>query len=232
MVSKSRNKGTVLCKWEFSICQQGGGFRGSQFWAGRCNQVSVGLAVGCLMLAPEQICGTWACRSAGDQTDFTRWGYRGAPLEQELACAIGRNYWYLGETEKLKALCGWITHIAKTRAFLFLYCLMFVKSTGQLQSSHLCISGRHVGSSGNAAKLEFMNGQTFGWIKSLLAFLYWRTSLWMVICWQESGERRCFSHTSFSHENKSIHYWLFTILPSNKLSAIQAAAEAAKCCFV
>lgn len=124
---------------------------------------------------------------------------RGAPLEQELSCTTGRNYWYLGEIKEIKALCGWITHFVKTRAFLFLYCLMFVKSTGQLQSSHLCISGRRVGSSGNAAKLETVKGQIFGWIKSLLAFLCWRTSLWMAICWQESGERRCFSHTRLFH---------------------------------
>lgn len=42
---------------------------------------------------------------------------------------------------------------------------------------------------------------------------------------KKSGERHCFSHAHlFSHENKSIHYWLFIILPSNKLSAIQAAS--------
>jgi len=103
--------------------------------------------------------------------------------------------------------------------------LLFVKTTGQPQSSHLHISGRHVGSTGKTVKLEFVNGQIFGWIKSLPASLCWRTLLWMGICWQESGERCCFSHAHlFSHENKSIQYWLFIIFPSNKLSAVQAAS--------
>lgn len=109
--------------------------------------------------------------------------------------------------------------------YLFSSCLIFVKTTARPQSGQLRISSRLEGGFGKAAKLELVNGQRFGWIGHLLAHSCWRTWLWKGICWQESGESCCFSHAHlFSHENKSIHYWLFIILPSNKLAARQAAS--------
>lgn len=64
--------------------------------------------------------------------------------------------------QKPKAPCGWLTHFVKTRVFLVFYGLVFVKSTGQAPSRHLRIAGRHAGSFGKTAKLEFVNGQIFG----------------------------------------------------------------------
>lgn len=110
--------------------------------------------------------------------------------------------------------------------YLFSYCLVFVKTTAQPQSGQFHVSSRLGGGFGKAAKLELVDGQRFDWIGHLLAFSCWRTLLRKGICWQERGESCCFSHAHlFSHENKSIHYWLFIILPSNKLAARQAASR-------
>lgn len=145
---------------------------------------------------------------------------REAPGEQELSCTAGKN-----SGRKAQSATDWLTHTLKTGTLNFL-------------SSHLCKNNRSAPEqpplhfrqlycdSGKTVKLDFVNDQIFGCIKSLLALPCWKTLSSMGICWQESGERRCFSQAHlFSHKSRSTHYWLFIITPADKLSAMQAAGR-------
>lgn len=200
----------VLCKFELSISQPGE-LWGDVGWGAWCSWTSAPLTAWSLRFIAE-----FAGFAGVLQSRFVEMrGCREALTEQELPCTAGRKAqsatWLLN------------THL-KDRHVKFLSPYLCKDNRSTPEQPPPCF--RQCSGSGKTAQLDFVNDQIFGCTKSLLAVPCWKTFSSMGICWQGSGERRCFAHAHlFSHKNKSTHYWLFIIPPSNKLSAIQAAGR-------